>query len=104
MPYAPKTHKPPRADCPEHVPACMQGRGDARYGTARWKRKRTAWRRAHPLCAVCLARGRSVSAYAVDHVTPHKGDDKEFWAGGLQSLCQTCHNRKTRIENRQGRA
>lgn len=62
----------------------------------RWKKKRAAWLAAHPLCVACESKGRIVGATDVDHVIPHRGDMRLFWSGELQSLCSTCHSRKTR--------
>lgn len=28
-----------------------------------------------------------------DHVVPHRGDDRIFWEGELQTLCEACHSR-----------
>lgn len=58
----------------------------------RWRKRRAAQLRAHPLCAFCVkTRGRLVAATVADHITPHKGDSVLF-AGPLQSLCAPCHN------------
>jgi 5-methylcytosine-specific restriction protein A len=35
----------------------------------------------------------------VDHIIPHKGDKKLFWSrDNWQSLCLSCHNRKSATE------
>jgi len=39
-------------------------------------------------------------ATVVDHITPHKGDNDLFWdRANWQSLCESCHNRKTAAED-----
>lgn len=52
--------------------------------------------RQHPVCVVCDA-----PATDVDHILPKRrgGTDQE---SNLQSLCSTCHNRKTNREMRGG--
>jgi 5-methylcytosine-specific restriction protein A len=65
---------------------------DRRYGTARWRRIRAMHLAKEPLCRMCLERGRFVSARIADHIIPHRGDDRLFWRGKLQSLCETHHN------------
>lgn len=85
---------------------------DARRGSARkrgytatWDRAAADFKRRNPLCVMCQARGKITAAYAVDHIVPHKGDQKLFWdESNWQSLCQECHSAdKQRIE-RGGRA
>jgi hypothetical protein len=57
---------------------------------ARWRKRRAAWLREHPLCHYCLLRGKAVAAVICDHVTPHRGNLEKF-EGAIQSLCATCH-------------
>jgi 5-methylcytosine-specific restriction endonuclease McrA len=64
----------------------------ALYKTARWKRRRAAQLRGHPLCAICEAQGRVTPATVAHHVTPHRGDPAPFWNGELQSLCKVHHD------------
>ena len=52
-----------------------------------------------PFCRECARRGERVRATDVDHVIPHRGN----WAlfidpSNLQSLCHSCHSRKTAAE------
>ena len=52
-----------------------------------------------PFCRACAARGIRTPATDVDHIRDHKGD----WAlftdrSNLQSLCHSCHSRKTMAE------
>lgn len=43
-------------------------------------------------------------AEITDHVIPHRGNSKLFWdVKNLQSLCFSCHNKKTALE-KQGKA
>ena len=70
------------------------------YGS-RWQKAREAYLGRHPLCAQCRALGRIVPATVVDHIVPHKGDDRLFWdSGNWESLCKRCHDRKTGGEGR----
>lgn len=63
------------------------------YNTKEWKQLRLAQLRACPLCAYCLASGKTESANIADHKKPHKGDRKLFFdPTNLQSLCKTCHD------------
>ena len=52
-----------------------------------------------PFCRECARRGIRTTATVVDHVRPHRGD----WAlfidpANHQSLCKSCHDRKTARE------
>lgn len=55
-----------------------------------------------PYCRECALKGYRTLATDVDHITPHRGS----WAlfvdpDNLQSLCHSCHSRKTAAEMRQ---
>ena len=68
----------------------------------RWKLRSKHFLRQHPLCAICKARGRTNVARCVDHIVPHKNDQRLFWdETNWQPLCFSCHNsRKQGIERR----
>ena len=95
--------------CPELVPAgtkyCdihkpmhpeeVRSAGSRGYGRA-WQKARKEYLTAHPLCVECMKEGRYVKATVVDHIVPHRGDQKLFWdRPNWQSLCVSCHNKKT---------
>lgn len=63
-----------------------------------WRKQRQVWLANHPWCEECLKRGLFVSATDVDHVEPHRGDPVSFRIGKVQSLCHSCHSKKTRVE------
>ena len=55
-----------------------------------------------PFCRECARRGERVRAPEVDHIVPHRGDMALFTdRRNLQSLCKSCHSRKTLAENKQ---
>ena len=64
------------------------------YDTA-WDKARLAFLALYPCCAMCPA-----LATTVDHVIPHRGDNRLFWdRSNWQALCTRCHSRhKQRIE------
>lgn len=69
------------------------------YTTQRWQRLRRHKLREHPLCQACLQVGRTTPATVVDHRTPiNKGGDPFPSLDDLASLCESCHNGKTRAE------
>lgn len=71
-----------------------------KYCTSGWTAARNAYLQRHPLCVECQSRGRLVAATVVDHIIPHRGDTKLFWdQGNWQTLCASCHSRKTARED-----
>ncbi|QPC43501.1 HNH endonuclease [Kaustia mangrovi] len=70
------------------------------YNTARWRKRRARQLADSPLCVYCLARDVVTPATVADHVTPHKGDERLFWHGELQSLCKRCHDSEKQREER----
>lgn len=73
---------------------------DKWYKTARWQNRRKMQLKQFPLCEMCSDEGQIIPATVVDHVVPHKGDEKIFWFGKLRSLCQQHHSGlKQRLES-----
>lgn len=76
---------------------------DRRRGTSasrgyghKWRKERLEYLEKNPVCVMCLAAGTIEAATVVDHIIPHKGDDKLFWRrSNWQPLCETHHNEKT---------
>ena len=75
------------------------------YDLRRWRRESRAYLRAHPLCVMCEALGRTTLATVVDHIEPHGGDLELFWdsAGNWQGLCATDHSAAKQSEDQTGR-
>lgn len=92
--------------CPEHKPKPMQnGRREsaawhAWYSLPIWTDDlRPAQLLRQPFCRECARSGRRTRATDVDHIVDHKGDWQRFTdRGNLQSLCHSCHSRKTMQE------
>ena len=77
-----------------------RGTATERGYNKRWKRAAAVYRAEHTVCVSCEKAGRVTPAECVDHVRPHKGDDNLFWdERNWQSLCWSCHSKKTRSEN-----
>lgn len=75
------------------------------YGTPEWAQLRGDQLLLEPFCRECARKGLRVWATDVDHVMDHKGN----WAiftdpNNLESLCHSCHSRKTARESWQNRA
>lgn len=66
------------------------------YTSSRWRAARRRFLEQHPLCVYCLKNDKVVAAEVVDHIVPHRGDQKLFWdESNWQPLCKRCHDRKT---------
>ena len=66
----------------------------------RWQTARKSYLEAHPLCVQCAKQGKYVRATVVDHIVPHRGDQKLFWdQNNWQPLCKSCHDKKTLTED-----
>ena len=71
------------------------------YNTRQWHSKRAAQLSTHPLCASCLASGIVTQAAHIDHVFPWSTIGKAaFYRNLFQSLCHSCHTKKTGLEQR----
>ena len=82
--------------CEEHRALYARENAAARGYDKRWQKARALYLRQHPLCLSCLREKRIVPATVVDHIIPHRGDDKLFWdQANWQPLCKACHDRKT---------
>ena len=77
---------------------------DQWYRTPRWEAFRIAYLKENPHCVKCLEAQEIIPATVVDHVDGHDPETWKmtFWnggAGGFQGLCQSCHSRKTMLED-----
>ncbi|WP_325175849.1 HNH endonuclease [Paenibacillus profundus] len=71
------------------------------YGR-RWRKYREQYLDKHPLCVCdeCKRREVPLPADVVDHIQPHKGDYKLFWApANHQPMNKRCHDKKTATED-----
>ncbi len=73
---------------------CRENSHERGYGH-RWQRYSQARLHLHPLCATC-----GNAAQATDHIQPVSSRfDSNFWKpDNHQSLCWSCHSRKTATE------
>ena len=89
--------------CEEHKSLHTKARAHAAqrgYG-AKWQRERRKFLESNPFCVKCYEEGHITMATVVDHIIPHRGDQKLFWDRlNWQPLCEYHHNTKTMIEDR----
>jgi 5-methylcytosine-specific restriction protein A len=94
MPNKPSVYRPQKRATPLVQRATAAKRG---YGS-HWQRLRITVLNEEPLCRRCEAKGLTVEATDVDHITPRaRGgtDDRS----NLQALCHECHSAKTAKED-----
>lgn len=71
------------------------------YWTNAWRKKRNAHIKKFPLCTHCLARGIGEPGVIVDHIIEIEDNPSlKLTTSNLQTLCQSCHNKKTAAEAR----
>ena len=113
MPYRPKVPckqpacaalvEPGKQYCDKHLPLHPEVTRSASkrgYGS-RWQTESKRFLQSHPLCVCCMKQGRYTRATVVDHITPHRGDQRLFWdRQNWQPLCKHCHDTKTMTEDR----
>lgn len=86
MPNRPPTHKPPRTAAPDGRPSAA-----ARGYDWRWRKRRLEKLMQDPLCQHC----HTAAATDVDHVVRKRGLGGSDDLSNLESLCHSCHARKT---------
>jgi 5-methylcytosine-specific restriction protein A len=70
---------------------------------SRWEKARATFLASHPLCCMCERKGDIAPATVVDHVIPHRGDQKLFWdTDNWQSLCKPHHDSAKQAEEAHG--
>jgi len=110
MPIKPKTVKRPWIHQPDYN--SMQGQGrkviNPFYQSIVWKRFRMSYKKREPLCRECKKRNIFTPVYCVDHIkaiNPLNAYDTmnglfgdPLSEGNVQSLCESCHNKKSAKE------
>lgn len=97
MPYMPKFHSVPKIGA-KHQRKILRPSPSAIGYDDTWVKLRKIKLHQDPLCAECLRRGKTASANEVDHIVPLRSGGERLDMANLQSLCKSCHSRKTRYE------
>lgn len=70
------------------------------YNSWPWRKKAKAFKISNPLCVECQKNELIVPAKVVDHIVPINAGGAKLDDSNLQSLCESCHNRKSAGESR----
>lgn len=82
--------------CTKHAPLYQRESAHSRGYNSKWRRLSKLYLKAHPLCCECKRQSKLTPATVVDHIVPHRGNQKLMWdESNWQSLCKRCHDRKT---------
>lgn len=98
-------HKTTKADNHRYYDQYQRNKKhDQFYHSSAWKRARDLIRiRDSGLCVECLSDKRITVGTIVDHIIPIKQNwNKRLDEDNLQLLCQSCHNKKTGSERKEG--
>lgn len=93
--------------CPEHTKQnnkytdSMRGSRIERGYDNNWLKLSRWHKKNNPLCVICLRDGILSPTEEVDHIIPFKGIDDPLRLDetNLQSLCKSCHSKKTATED-----
>jgi len=72
-----------------------RGKTKARGYGGRWRKVRSRYLGRRPLCEMCDLEGDITAAEMVDHVIPIAAGGAQYDPRNLQSLCNSCHGKKT---------
>ncbi|NBK26432.1 MAG: HNH endonuclease [Spirochaetia bacterium] len=74
----------------------LRNKGGAEfYHSKAWRRKRQDFLIENPFCVECRKHGRLTKATIVDHIVPIMMGGPVLDDSNLQSLCASCHGRKS---------
>jgi len=77
-----------------------QARRALKTNSSEWRRIRAQVLTEEPLCRQCMAEDRITAATDVDHIDEDSHNNER---SNLQSLCRSCHSRKTARAMAEGR-
>jgi 5-methylcytosine-specific restriction protein A len=72
------------------------------YNSWSWRKLRKNFIQRFPLCKHCEEKDEVTVATVVDHIVPINSGGEPLKESNLQSLCESCHNKKSATEARKG--
>ena len=71
------------------------------YQSTRWRKLRKMFVAENPVCVHCEAKGFTTPVAEVDHIIPLRLGGHPYDFNNLQSLCKSCHAKKSAKEGHQ---
>src|SRR5205814_1348017 len=103
MPTKPNSHRAEEVQANQRAYNRRRGSAASRGYDSRWDRYSEAYRRAHPLCARCEAKGLIVAVEVVGHIVPVPPSDPRFLEPHNHiALCQQCNAIQRELDFLQG--
>lgn len=70
------------------------------YNSWPWRKFAKRFKQSNPLCVECLKKDLVVPGKVVDHIKPINAGGEKLDEENCQTLCESCHNRKSSNESR----
>ena len=97
MPILPKGKS--RSWIPIYKPKTRQHDNSNFYHSKAWRMTRKFYIKANPLCEQCTRDNRTTGGQMVDHIKALSIGGDRFHQSNLQTLCNSCHNKKNAKES-----
>jgi len=97
MPYLPK--QKPKSWMPKKVEGqTRQYDNSSFYQSKQWRMTRNHYIKSNPLCEQCSRDNKTTGGHCVDHIKPVTKGGAKFDESNLQTLCNSCHAKKSAQE------
>ena len=97
MPTLPKGKS--RSWIPKSKPQARQINNSLFYHSKAWRMTRKLYIKSNPLCEQCTREGRTTGGQMVDHIKQIILGGRRLDNTNLQTLCNSCHNKKSANES-----
>lgn len=95
-----KPKKIVRSWVPQRVAFEREKDNSSFYNSWPWRKFSKRYKQSNPICVECEKNGLIVPVKVVDHIVPINAGGERLSEDNCQSLCESCHNRKSSNESR----
>ena len=96
MPTLPKGNRRPWI--PKKRKVYGQTDNSSFYQSKQWRMLRRYYIKANPLCEECTRKGKTTAGNCIDHIKPISMGGSKVDESNLQTLCNSCHAKKSATE------